>query len=72
MSEILNADEAAEILRCKVDTLRRISKDELPVYNGPGRCNLYLMEDIKYFLRSRRILPKASKVSKQLLREVVG
>ncbi len=66
--EIFTIEEAARILRCTVDTLRRIPKDELPVYRGPGRSNLYLREDLKQFVRSRRILPA---VPDELLREVL-
>ncbi len=66
--EILAIEEAACILRCTVDTLRRVPRDQLPVYRGPGRSNLYLREDLKQFLRSRRILPA---IPDELLREVL-
>ena len=66
--EILAIEEAACILRCTVDTLRRVPRDQLPVYRGPGRSNLYLREDLKQFVRSRRILPA---VSDELLRQVL-
>lgn len=67
-SEILAIEEAACILRCTVDTLRRVPRDQLPVYRGPGRSNLYLREDLKQFVRSRRILPA---IPDELLREVL-
>ena len=53
--DILDIDEAAALLRCSVDTLRRIGRRELPVYRGPGRGNLYLREDLVRFVRTRRI-----------------
>ncbi|MBF0622819.1 MAG: helix-turn-helix domain-containing protein [Magnetococcales bacterium] len=67
--EILTIDEAAIILRCTVDTLRRIHKEDLPVYRGPGRCNLYLRDDLLAFIRSRRIVPE---IPQDLLTEVLG
>ena len=66
--EILAIEEAACILRCTVDTLRRVPRDQLPVYRGPGRSNLYLREDLKQFVRRRRILPA---IPDELLREVL-
>ncbi len=48
--------------------LRRVPRDQLPVYRGPGRSNLYLREDLRRYVRSRRILPA---VSDELLREVL-
>ncbi len=66
--DILTVQEAARILRCRVDTLRRVPRDQLPVYRGPGRSNLYLREDLRQYVRSRRILPA---VSDELRREVL-
>ncbi len=66
--DILTVEEAARILRCTVDTLRRIPRDQLPVYRGPGRKNLYLREDLMQFLRARQIPPG---VSEELLREML-
>jgi hypothetical protein len=54
--DILSLEETSRILRCTVDTLRRIHRDELPVFRGPGRGNLYLREDVIEFVRSRRIV----------------
>lgn len=55
-ADILVIEEVAELLRCSVDTLRRIPKQDLPVYAGPGRKQLYLREDIIRYLKGRRII----------------
>ncbi|WP_299164864.1 helix-turn-helix domain-containing protein [uncultured Tateyamaria sp.] len=51
---ILNAIQAAELLHCSIDTLRRVSIDELPTYDGVGRSALYLKEDIEKYVRGRK------------------
>lgn len=53
--EFLTVEDVARLLRSTVDTIRRIPKEDLPVYRGPGRPNLYLRDDLKIFLRQRRI-----------------
>lgn len=53
--DILSLPEVALILRCTEDTARRIPRSELGVYLGPGRARLYLRDDIKHYLRQRRI-----------------
>ena len=53
--DVLVIEDVARLLRCSVDTLRRVPKDELPVYRGPGRKHLYLREDVIRFVRCRRI-----------------
>ncbi len=67
--EIMAKEEVARILRCSPDTLSRVPKSELPVYRGPGRCNLYLLEDIKRYLKSRRI---NAGMTDDLMKEVLG
>lgn len=52
---ILNIEQAASLLHCSVDTLRRIDSEELPRYDGPGRKNLFMADDLVRFLRRRRI-----------------
>lgn len=54
--DVLSLNEVAIILRCTRDTVRRIPRDELYVYRGPGRARLYLREDLKRYLRQRRIV----------------
>ncbi len=54
-TDILVIEDVARLLHCSVDTLRRVPKEELPVYRGPGRKHLYLREDIIRFVRCRRI-----------------
>ena len=66
--DILTIEELAEVLRCSVDTLRRVSLSELPAYRV-GRHNLYLREDVIRFLRKRRVeRPNVD----ELLEEIAG
>ena len=51
---ILTIQQTAALLSCSVDTLRRIPMEELPTYVGPGRGVIYLMDDIKRYLASRK------------------
>jgi hypothetical protein len=51
--DILVIDDVARILRCTVDTARRIPRDQLRSICGPGRRQLYLREDVIAYLRSR-------------------
>ena len=53
--DILVIEDVACLLHCSIDTLRRVPKEELPVYRGPGRKHLYLRQDIIQFVRCRRI-----------------
>ena len=51
---ILHATQAAALLHCSIDTLRRIPIDELPIYEGVGRSALYLRSDIEDYVRGRK------------------
>lgn len=51
---ILTIQQTAALLSCGVDTLRRIPMEELPTYVGPGRGVIYLMDDIKHYLVTRK------------------
>lgn len=53
-SGILTIDEVAGVLRCSVDRIRRIPLDELASYDGPGRCLLYLLEDVLNYIRQQK------------------
>jgi len=48
---VLVVDDVARILRCTVDTARRINRELLPSYPGPGRPRLYLYEDVISYIR---------------------
>lgn len=52
--DVLTIEEVSQLLRCSVDTVRRIPLEELPVYRV-GRHNLYLKEEVIRFLRTRRV-----------------
>lgn len=56
MLDILTLPEIARLLRCTIDTARRVPRTELPVYRGSGRARLYLRDDLRHYLRQRRIL----------------
>ena len=53
-ADILTVEQAAALLHCSVDTLRRIEPAELP-YSRVGKTNLYLRDDLIAFVRKRRI-----------------
>ena len=55
---ILHIKQAAELLHCSVDTLRRIPIDELPTYEGVGRSVLYLRSDIESYVTGRKNVAK--------------
>jgi hypothetical protein len=50
--DILVVEDVARILRCTVDTARRILRDQLRSTCGPGRRRLYLREDVLAYVRS--------------------
>lgn len=60
--DILSLIEACALLHCSEDTLRRIPTNELPIYRV-GKSNLYFLEDIKVFVRSRCVT-RASTVTR--------
>ena len=51
--DILDIGQVAALLRCSVDTVRRIPRGDLAPRRGPGRSNLYLREDLVDYLRRR-------------------
>ena len=50
--DVLGIVEVAAMLRCSIDTVRRISDAALPSRVGPGKCVLYLREDVLRFVKS--------------------
>lgn len=52
LGEVLDVVEVAAMLRCSIDTVRRISDASLPCRVGPGKCVLYLKEDVLRFVKS--------------------
>lgn len=53
-SGILSLHDAAKLLNCSVDSLRRVPIEQLPTYAGPGRCVLYMLDDIRSYLRNQK------------------
>jgi hypothetical protein len=71
--DILTVEEVALILRCKVDTARRIPRDQLPAHPGPGRHRLYLREDVlAYVRRLGRPTPNAGQLLTGAAAKVLG
>ena len=54
--DVLYVQNVAQMLGCSVDQARRIPRNELPAYRGPGRWLLYLREDVIRYVRARRDL----------------
>ncbi len=52
--DVLTIEDVSILLRCAVDTVRRIPLEELPVYRV-GKCNLYLREEVIRYLRTRSV-----------------
>jgi hypothetical protein len=50
--DILVVEDVARVLRCTLDTARRIPRDQLRSISGPGRRRLYLREDVLAHVRS--------------------
>ncbi|MBF0268798.1 MAG: helix-turn-helix domain-containing protein [Alphaproteobacteria bacterium] len=46
----LTVDEVASILRCSIDHVRRIPRDELPC-SRPGKMNIYRFQDIDAYVK---------------------
>lgn len=53
-SGVLSLHDAARLLHCSVDSLRRVPTEQLPTYAGPGRCVLYMLDDIRNYLRNQK------------------
>jgi hypothetical protein len=71
--DILVIEDVALLLRCTVDTARRIPRDQLRPNSGPGRRQLYLREDVVAYVRFRgRPSPIADLLLAQARAAVVG
>ena len=58
--DILDIQDVASLLRCSVDTVRRIPKNELPAIKVKGRKKIYLREDLMEYIRALRIKPSSA------------
>ena len=52
LGDVLDVLEVAAMLRCSVDTVRRIPDASLPSRVGPGKCVLYLRTDVILYVES--------------------
>ena len=70
--DVLTVAGVAGVLRCAEDTVRRIPRDELPVYR-PGKRNLYLRDDLLRYIRSRRVGQSAADLARRdVVDDVLG
>jgi hypothetical protein len=53
--DILDIKQVAALLRCTVDTVRRIPRFDLRPRRGPGKFHLYLREDVLTYLHHRPV-----------------
>jgi hypothetical protein len=71
--DILVVEDVARILRCTVDTARRIPRHQLRSICGPGRRRVYLREDVLVYVRSLgRSAPNAELLLTRARAEVLG
>lgn len=68
--DVLTAGQVAHVMRCSLDTVRRIPSTELP-FSRVGKMNLYLREDVLRYIRSQRVTGTAINVD-ALLAEIDG
>ena len=70
--DVLTVVGVAGVLRCAEDTVRRIPRDELPVYRA-GKRNLYLRDDLLRYVRSRRVGQSAADLARRdVVDDVLG
>ena len=48
--DVLVLEDVARILRCSLDTVRRIPRTQLRARNGPGRLHIYLRSDVLAYI----------------------
>lgn len=71
--DVLVVEDVARVLRCTVDTARRIPRDQLPAYSGPGRHRLYLRDDLMTYVRAlRQPTPNATLILAGAAAKVLG
>lgn len=51
-NDVLVLEDVARILRCDVDTVRRIPRTLLKARKGPGRFRLYLRSDVLAYIEA--------------------
>ncbi len=66
--DILDIKDVAVMLKSTIDTVRRIPKEDLAVFDGPGRANLYLREFVIEYVKQLR---KASPIDANLIDELL-
>lgn len=59
---LLTTNEVAQLLGASVDTVYRISRDELPAYRGAGKERMYFKDDVLNYVRQRRVSTAIKKV----------
>jgi excisionase family DNA binding protein len=67
--DFLVVEDVARLLRCSVDTARRIPRSDLPAYRAAGRHLLYLRSDVEDYVRR---CGRPSQNADLLVREIAG
>jgi hypothetical protein len=53
--DVFYVENVARMLGCSTDQARRIPRNQLPAYSGPGKRLMYLREDVLEYIRSRPV-----------------
>ncbi len=61
-------EQVAWLLCCSIDQARRIPRDELPAYRGPGKRLLYLREDVLRYMKKDPIQPQRVRLNSEVRR----
>lgn len=69
--DILSLAEVSAMLRCSEDTLRRVPRDELPVYRV-GKANLYLREEVIRYVRVHKMVGPSTGLPDELAADIDG
>ena len=53
-------EQAADYMTCSLDSLTRISLNDLPRYKSPGRSYVYLRDDLNTYLKRNQVTSRRS------------
>ncbi len=59
---LLTTNEVAQLLGASVDTVYRISREELPAHRGAGKGTMYFKDDVLSYVKKRPVLATMSKI----------
>jgi hypothetical protein len=61
-------EQVAWLLCCSIDQARRIPRDELPAYRGPGKRLLYLREDVLRYIKKDPVRSQGTRLNSKVRR----